>query len=127
MTRKKVELGSHGEDLAVEYLKNQGYDILERNFRSKSGEIDIVAKDKDTLCFVEVRTRTSLDQGHPFETVSETKRRKLFYTAMGYLNFKMKDVASKARFDVVAVMPAEEEGEYKIELLKNAFEADGYL
>ncbi len=85
------------------------------------GEIDIIAQDNDTICFVEVRTKTSPDEGHPLESISPHKCRKLIQTALCYLKAKNLDDAN-ARFDVVAVMPMEN-GEHKSELLKNAFDA----
>jgi len=94
--------------------------IFQRNFRSHCGELDIIAYDQDTLCFIEVRTRTSDDEGHPFETITPTKKQKIIRTALSYLQEKG-DLEVKARFDVVAVIP-QEDGLYNIELLKNAFE-----
>ncbi len=85
------------------------------------GEIDIIAQDNDTICFVEVRTKTSPDEGHPLGSISPHKCRKLIQTALCYLKAKNLDDAN-ARFDVVAVMPMEN-GEHKSELLKNAFDA----
>lgn len=121
MTFQRRHLGISGEDLAVEYLQQNGYKILERNFRSRLGEIDIVARDKDTLCFVEVKTRTSIEQGHPFESVSFFKQRKLARMALSYLKYK-NFLDSPARFDVIAIL-FDEKGGKKIELIQNAFEA----
>ncbi|HBR15214.1 MAG TPA: YraN family protein [Candidatus Omnitrophica bacterium] len=118
---KKNILGRKGEDLAVEFLIRRGYRILERNFRTSFGEIDIIAKDRHAICFVEVRTRTSDGHGHPFESISKIKRIKLTRTALSYL--QSHDLFEAAtRFDVVAVIP-EDQGRYKIEVMKNAFEA----
>lgn len=77
--------GQAGEELAVNYLCNQGYSILERNYRTRWGEIDIVAKDKDTMYFFEVKTRHSNQYGHPFEAVSYRKRRAIQRAAWAYL------------------------------------------
>ena len=120
MTQERLKLGRRGEDAAVEFLQEQGYKILEQNFKSMFGEIDIIAEDKETLCFVEVKTRASGELGSPFEAVSRMKQRKLSKVALSYL--KAKDLFERsARFDVVAISK-DENGETIIELLKDAFE-----
>ncbi len=81
-------LGSYGEFLARQYLQAQGYQILEENFRNKIGEIDLIARDGKTVCFVEVKTRDSLDQGQPYEAVNAWKIRKLSQMAASYLKYK---------------------------------------
>ena len=58
MTQKRLQLGKHGEEATVKYIKKQGYRILEKNFRTKTGEIDIIAEDKKVVAFIEVKTRT---------------------------------------------------------------------
>lgn len=122
MTIEKAKLGQWGENLAADYLQKQGYRIVERNFRNRLGEIDIIAREGDTLCFVEVRTKTSLDQGHPLESISERKKKHMIRTAASYLKDKrLFDV--DVRFDVVAVLP-ENEGEERLALIKNAFEVE---
>ena len=122
MTLERINLGKLGEQEAVKLLQVQGYKIIERNFRTKLGEIDIIAQDDDTICFVEVRTKTSPDEGHPLESISPHKCRKLTQAAWCYL--KEKDLAeANVRFDVVAVVPSDN-GEYKTELVKNAFEVE---
>lgn len=128
MTRARLDLGRLGEDLAAERLKKEGYRIVRRNYRNPFGEIDIIAKDGKTLCFVEVRTRTKEWHGHPFESISEAKQRKLIRAAQGYLmrategSAKQDALDTDARFDAVAVTP-DEAGGYSVELIKNAFEA----
>jgi putative endonuclease len=72
MARKDI-LGRAGESLAVDYLRREGFTIIERNWRCPSGEIDIVARDGETTVFVEVKTRTSLATGHPFEALHRNK------------------------------------------------------
>jgi putative endonuclease len=74
-----------GEDLACEYLKNNGYKIIERNFTARQGEIDIIALDKDELVFIEVKTRTSIKYGKPAEAVDSKKQKHLTKTAEYYL------------------------------------------
>ncbi len=116
----KKQIGQHGEDLAVVYLKQQGYRILERNFKTKYGEIDIIAQEGSTLCFVEVKTRSSEDYGTPFESISKPKQYKLSRVALGYLKYKkLFDV--EARFDVISVLK-EKGTDYKIEIIKDAFD-----
>ena len=72
MARKDI-LGKAGESLAVDYLRRNGFTIIERNWRCPSGEIDIVARDGATTVFVEVKTRSSLATGHPFEALNRSK------------------------------------------------------
>ena len=128
MTRERLDLGRLGEDLAAERLKKEGYRIVRRNYRNPFGEIDIIAQDGKTLCFIEVRTRTKEWHGHPFESISAVKQRKLIRAAQGYLarategSAKQDALDTDARFDVVAVMP-DDNGGYSVELMKNAFEA----
>lgn len=97
------EKGNEAEDLAVEYLNNKGYKIIKRNFiYGRIGEIDIVAKDGDTVVFVEVRSRKSKEYGSPLESVTPKKQRVLRKVADGYYYInKLDDVTS--RFDIVAI------------------------
>ena len=119
MSRDKIELGLAGEKKAVEFLKKNGYEILDKNFRTSLGEIDIVAKEKDCICFVEVKTRSNLDKGSPQEAITKNKQHKLSQMALLYL--KNKNLLKKsARFDVVTVMQNLPEKD-KIEIIKNAF------
>ncbi len=120
MSLKTSLLGKEGEELALGFLKAQGYRIKERNFKNKLGEIDIVAQDKDTICFIEVKTRTNEDFGTPLEAVMPRKQHKLSQLALSYL--KSKDLLTqRARFDVVSLMKSED-GVPEISLLKDAFE-----
>jgi putative endonuclease len=100
-------------------LKKRGYKIVELNFRSRLGEIDIIARDKETLVFVEVKARASFGYGHPKTALTPAKRRKISMTALGYLK-ETGQTRSKARFDVVTVLGAGPKPE--IEIIKNAFE-----
>ncbi len=116
---EKKELGKKGEEIALRFLKKKGYRIIEGNYVCKMGEMDIIAKEKDTLVFIEVKTRTSTKFGPPQLAVHSSKQRQLSKVALNYLNEKrLKDV--KARFDVVAIL-LEQQGE-KIELIKDAFD-----
>jgi putative endonuclease len=116
---QKKELGKKGEDLALRFLKKRGYRIIEQNYVCKMGEMDIIAKEKDTLVFIEVKTRTSMDFGPPQLAVTQFKQRQMSKVALCFLKEKnLEDV--KARFDVVAILltPKREE----IELIRDAFD-----
>ncbi len=98
MTTK--EIGDCGERVAVRYLENKGYEIIERNFRMKMGEIDIIAECDATVVFVEVKTRKSNTYGEPSEYVNAKKQAHIKNTAMVY----MKSIDMDVRFDVIEVM-----------------------
>ena len=121
MTKENLYLGKSGEKLAVEFLEKNGYKIWERNYRTKLGEIDIIAKDKDTICFIEVKSRTSDRLGSPAESVLGFKQRRISRAALVYLKEKNL-LNNKARFDLVSVISVRESPE--IVLMKNAFELD---
>lgn len=113
--------GQNAEILAADFLARQNYIILERNYRVRLGEIDIIGKDGDTVCFIEVKMRRSSRFGGPWEAVPRSKMNKLVQVAWHYLKARNLHRA-KARFDVVAVTPAE--NGFKFDLLKNAFGLD---
>lgn len=116
---EKKELGKKGEELALRFLKKRGYRIIEKNYVCKMGEMDIIAKEKDTLAFIEVKTRTSTTFGPPQLAVNPTKQMQLSKVALYFL--KEKGIEEmKARFDVVAILlgPKGEE----IELIRDAFD-----
>ena len=100
----KRKLGNDYEDKACEYLESIGYIILERNFRSKKGEIDIIAKDTDTLVFCEVKYRSNTRYGLPEEAVDYRKQDKIRKTAAYYLFRNNFPVETRVRFDVIAVL-----------------------
>lgn len=108
-----------GERIAARFLEKRGYKILERNFRSRYGEIDLVCSDGGVVCFVEVKSRSTFDHGLPQEFVDARKIKKLSATASHYIKDKLPD-AVPMRFDVVAVNLKDETAT----LLKNAFETD---
>jgi len=116
---QKKELGKKGEELALRFLKKKGYRIIEKNYVCKMGEMDIIGKEKDTLVFIEVKTRTSTEFGPPQLAVHSSKQRQLSKVALNYLNEKrLNDV--KARFDVVAIVL--EQNREEIDLIRDAFE-----
>ncbi len=113
-------VGAQGEELAAAFLKRSGYRIVERNFRCKGGEADIVARDGKTLVFVEVKTRRSLAYGVPQLAVTSFKQRQISKAALTWLaKNRLQDAA--ARFDVIAVMLLPD-GTHRIEHIPNAFE-----
>ncbi len=118
MKDPRKQLGNHGEDLAAAALKKQGYKILERNYVTPLGEIDLIARQGKTLVIVEVKTRKSLRFGSPQESVSHTKQAKLRRLADYYLKAKRLPEAA-VRFDVVAVTLAGDEPQ--VEIIQNAF------
>jgi len=120
MTLKTAALGKEGEEFALRFLESEGYRIRERNFKNKMGEMDIVALDKNTICFIEVKTRTSELFGSPFEAVSRAKQHKLSQVALSYLKAKNL-LGEKARFDIVSITK-NAAGAYEAALLQDAFE-----
>ncbi len=122
MASKSKSAGKKGEDLACKFLKKDKYKILEKNFRCRQGEIDIIAEDrKGVLCFVEVKARSTEDFGLPIEAVTHFKQKRLLATAFIYLESK-KIKSKDMRFDIVSVDLVNEE----TEILKNAFDVNYY-
>ena len=120
MPNEKQEFGRRAEEAACRFLRRSGYRVIARNVRSRFAEIDIVARDKDTLCFVEVKARRSDRFGLPQESVLGRKQVKLRMAAEAFLKDKgWQDAAG--RFDVVAVFGDDED--LRCELIKDAFGA----
>ncbi|GAB4298557.1 MAG: YraN family protein [Myxococcota bacterium] len=110
--------GARGEGKACELLKRLGYKILERNYRLKFGEIDIIAQKDDTICFVEVRSRTDGSFGAPELSVNKRKQSRIIRTAQTYIRKnKIKDMV--IRFDIIAVAGEEE----RVTHYPNAFQS----
>ena len=107
MQNSKQLLGATGEEIAVDYLISQGYVVFDRNWRSKSGEIDIIASEKfnsqDELIFIEVKTRSSRDYGDPIEAISATKYLRMYRLALEWL---IENSASREawRLDVISIV-----------------------
>lgn len=114
-------LGHRGETAARSFLQTRGFSILETNYQTKTAEIDIIAKEGDCICFVEVKTRTSLKKGLPKEAITLSKQKKIIIGASIYLKAK-NQMNSRVRFDVIEVL--EKNGCFDIHLIKNAFPAD---
>ena len=112
--KNKREIGAEKEKNAAEYLEKQGYIILEKNYRCKSGEVDIIAKDGEYLVFVDVKYRSSMKKGYPLEAISLQKQKRISRTAIYYMSEKGTTYLP-VRFDVIGIW-----GE-KIELIKKAF------
>ena len=114
----KISLGKKGEEVALSYLKSKKYKIIEKNLRNRFGEIDIIAKDKGTLVFIEVKTRTSEAFGTPIQGINERKQERLKQLAMRYLAEKGL-IDQEVRFDVLGILQTGKET--KIEHIPNAF------
>ena len=113
--------GQQGEQAAADYLLRSGYKILERNFRSRGGEVDIVARDRQgCIAFVEVKTRRSLAYGLPQQAVTTRKQRQISKGALSWLS-RNRLHNSSARFDVIAVL-LQNGAEPQLEHIINAFD-----
>tara|TARA_R110001583_G_scaffold20001_2_gene77610 strand:- start:2826 stop:3185 length:360 start_codon:yes stop_codon:yes gene_type:complete len=114
---KHNELGKKGEQLAVDFLLKSGYDIMERNYRFDKAEVDIIARLKDTLAIIEVKTRSTADFGNPQDFVKPKQIQRLVKAVDEYVTVNVLDV--EVRFDIIAIV---KEGKlFKIEHLENAF------
>lgn len=111
----KRQTGSSYEDMAAAYLIEHGYEIIERNYRDRSGEIDIIARDESYLVFIEVKYRSDTKKGYPAESVGPGKQRHIRNTARYYLFSHHYGEGQPCRFDVVSILGQE------IELIRNAF------
>ncbi len=115
---KNLIIGNKGEDLACEYLKSRGYKILDRNFRIRGGEIDIIAQDRDVIAFVEVKARYSHEYGLPVEAMTFWKIKALLRAVQFYL-VKHGLGKSAYRLDFVGIDFTNSRDNPKIELIKN--------
>jgi putative endonuclease len=119
MSKDRGAFGKQGEDLACDALRRRGYAILDRRFRTRCGELDIVARDGNVMVFVEVKARSGGNFGAPLESITSQKRQRLSRMAASYLFLKhVSDVP--CRFDVVAVT-GKVPGPFQVEVLQNAF------
>ena len=117
-TLNKRQKGAIYEEIASNYLIEQGIKIITKNYQIKQGEVDIIAEDKDYLIFVEVKYRKNADFGYPYEAVSKTKQRKICLVARQYCY--MNQIAKQVRYDVISICGEE------ITWYQNAFEHIGY-
>ena len=120
MALKRLQFGGEGESTAIAFLKENGYRILEKNFRFNLGEIDVIAEQAGVIVFIEVKARLDHEFGHPFDALTPTKQKKIIQTAQSFL--VQKRIPDKPmRFDVVA-LTLDPPDTWKIELLENAFQ-----
>lgn len=119
MLNKHQKFGKTGETVAEKHLKKKGYKILERNYRTELGEVDIIAMHKGVIVFIEVKARKSNRYGTAKFAVTPLKQRKISMVALAYLK-NNGHINARARFDVVAI--DEKSGKSTIEILENAFE-----
>lgn len=111
----KREVGTRYEEKAAAYLKEQGYHILQKNFRCRMGEIDLIARFEEYLCFIEVKYRSSTEKGFPSEAITPTKIKRITQTAQFYLLLHHLPQDTPCRFDAVVIL------ENEMSLIKNAF------
>jgi len=111
------KLGKKGEQLAVDFLLDSGYKIVERNYRFDKAEVDIIAMKDEILAVVEVKTRSTRDFGNPQDFVKPKQIQRLVKAVDKYINVKQLDV--EVRFDIIAIV--KEKNSFKIEHLENAF------
>ncbi|HEY55492.1 MAG TPA: YraN family protein [Dehalococcoidia bacterium] len=116
---KRRETGILGEKLAREFLQKRGYHILEANYRCSEGEIDLVARHRDCLVFVEVKTRRSLEFGSPEESITAAKKERLKAVAYHYQQ-SHSDLPPSWRIDVVAIELGRRGKPSRIEIIENA-------
>ncbi|MFQ5458771.1 MAG: YraN family protein [Myxococcota bacterium] len=121
MTHARRQTGLIGEERAALALRRAGYRVLSRNYRCRYGEIDLVAEEGDAIVFVEVKARRTSAYGDPALAITARKRRRIARAAQHYLSvMRMPD--RRARFDVVTLV--REEGDWRIRILRNAFEVE---
>ena len=121
MLSYKKQIGDKGEKLAEDFLKRKEYEIIQRNYRCRMGEIDIIAKQDDVIVFVEVRTKQTESFGPPEQSVTSGKINRITKAALSYL--QEKELAGRTcRFDVIAIMFPKGSREPRIDHIENAFE-----
>ena len=109
---KTIETGKIGEDEAVKFLKKNKYKIIERNFRTKFGEIDIIAKKGKEIFFIEVKTRKTISFGYPEESVDERKLNKIKKVALYYI--QRNKIKSHFKFEIISILIKDDRKEFKI-------------
>ncbi|MBO5387921.1 MAG: YraN family protein [Lachnospiraceae bacterium] len=113
----KRKTGTDYEELAVNYLEKKKYFIIERNFQVRQAEIDIIARDDNTIVFIEVKYRTTRGSGHPLEAVTIQKQKRICHAALFYMNRnKISPENTSIRFDVIGILGDE------ITHIENAFD-----
>lgn len=112
----KRAVGTEYEKRAADFLIKQGYEIIQKNFRCRFGEIDLVGRSDGYLCFIEVKYRSGTGCGFPSEAVDNRKRKRIVRAALTYLHFNNLPEDTPCRFDIVEIL----DDEYSV--MKNAFE-----
>ena len=120
MSEQRQKLGKFGEKTALDYLQNLGMKLLDKNYRFRGGEIDLIMWDKKVLVFVEVRTRSNDVFGLPVETINRTKRGKIVKTARHFLAKRKISPEIRCRFDIVGILNLPDQPP-KINHIPNAF------
>lgn len=118
MFRRKLDEGNRGEEIACEYLKDNGFDIIDRNFRIRGGEIDIIATKNNILIFVEVKTRTSAQFGTGFEAITPWKLKALIRATQFY-KISHKNLPDEMRIDAISVLLASDDNLIDLEHMEN--------
>ncbi|HEY0981501.1 MULTISPECIES: YraN family protein [unclassified Schlesneria] len=121
----RKQFGNQGEAEAARFLTGLGYEVLQRQLRGRFGELDLVAIDRGTIVFVEVKTRSSTAAGHPTESVNLTKQRKITRSALAFLK-QRRWLNKSARFDVVSIIWPADDQPPQIQHYINAFEPVGF-
>jgi len=112
-----IELGKKGEQLAVDFLIKNGYNILDRNYRFDRAEVDIIARKEEILSIIEVKTRTNIDFGNPQDFVKPKQIKNLVKAVNEYITEN--DVDLEVRFDIISII--KKDNKFQIEHLKDAF------
>lgn len=121
--KKSNSIGQQAENEALNFLKQQGLKLLDKNYHCRQGEIDLVMQDQQTLVFVEVRYRKTSRFGSSAESVTSDKQRKIIHTAEHYLCHKVKTEIPACRFDVVAIYPSTvTQNSLQFDWIKHAFQ-----
>ena len=115
------DIGKFGEEIAENFLKNLNYRIIEKNFRCKCGEIDLIVASKDYICFIEVKTRYGINFGIPAESVTIYKQHKIYKTAQVYI-LKKNIINSNFRFDVIEVLLNRDNNDFLVNHIEDAFQ-----
>ncbi|PCI18504.1 MAG: YraN family protein [Piscirickettsiaceae bacterium] len=116
--KRTKDIGQHGEDLALAFLLDNGFTLIQRNYHSRYGEIDLIMQDNDYIVFVEVRYRSSKQFGGALFSVDRRKQAKLIKCAQQYMLCEPTRLAQ--RFDVIAISPSS--GQHEIQWITNAFD-----
>ena len=120
MKHYNKDIGNYAEELAIRYLQEEEYVILSHSFKCKQGEVDIIARVEDIICFIEVKSRYSSLYGRPLEAVTYSKRHRIINTARYYF-YSNRIQCYNARFDVIELMFNRSNNSYKINHILDAF------